>query len=246
MTYTNYQNERIKPNVSGTFVFNSFASCQDAIQDKAYEIFNLIIQSNNCASTINFFAWMVYLDDINGGFTVNTNIGRIDKISRQSFRQRPRFANALVPVNNLQRYTLEVTGVYTNQWTPAAGWSRSSTPYSYEHATTTNIMFNEWYSYGMRRARFTIVDNGVTNTFTQHGALLSQPSANVRRSGDMMVFDVTIPKGADVSVILSPSIALTKTNWTTINYPWSTPFTSISYSMPRLSANSQFMGVSVK
>jgi len=113
----------------------------------------------------------------------DTKIGTVSSVTSNTFANafNPTNICAIVPVQGLQQFMVEVKNIYTNSWpAPINQSSRSRVesvlPYFPPERTTNNVVIlNPWYSLGTNEVRFTIKAGGKTRRYTQFGDALDTP-----------------------------------------------------------------------
>ena len=159
---------------------------------------------------------------------IRADLGTLDSITADSFKNLPqtRFG-AIIPVKGLTYFNIKcgVPGVWPEQfwytWHNGASSLSWGGPKDYA-ADTDMLILDSKLLLATQRIRFTVIANGLTAVYTQHGDKLGP--ASVKRSGDKIV--ISFPLGADVAIETSSDLKSWKS---AANLPWNYGTNFISF-----------------
>lgn len=123
-----------------------------------------------------------------------------------------------VPVPNLQQFTIQVNGLYTNAWNGSLQMP-TKPPYPPEGTTAGWLVLNPWYCLlgTTNEARFSVTASGKTQVYTQTGAPLLPPVLSML---DQDHLQVTMASGSDTTVQYASDLV---SSWQTLSaIAWST------------------------
>lgn len=171
----------------GGKTFKTYRAYQQFVATNGLGIFTEHYSTIDLSKSVRFVHGIFYSipelkpNDIVECLRVNTNIGLASSITSNSFLNLPtqtEFAQIHVP--GLEKFVVEVKGVYTNSWpAPIIGpgvQSDSPTKFPTELTTNNYVVLNPWYSIGdTNETRITIQVGGNIRKYTKFGSPLDKP-----------------------------------------------------------------------
>lgn len=222
----------------GWKTFSSYPSYQQFTSSNFFRVFNEARTFMDANKQLRQFVLVeYYIPDLDINYAIrvmeiNTNIGIVSTITSNSFLSAPSLMElGYVRVPGLQRFVVEVNGLYTNSWPAQPGRPPQTPPLGFnppqfptELTTNNYVVLNKWYSMGTNQATFTIVTPALTRRYNRYGERLDVPPT-IRVSNDCAL--VSFVRGATITIECSSNFV----NWTTV-----TNFTDHAaigaYSMP--------------
>jgi hypothetical protein len=165
---------------------------------------------------------------------VDTPIGTPSTVTSNSFVNLPaRKEYAYIKVPGLQKFVVEVVGLYTNSWPaevgrptqiPPAGFNPPQFPV--ELTTNNYVILNRWYSLGTNDVTFSITVGFNTRRYNRFGEALNKPPTVTTKSN---LIAASFTRWATVSIESSPN----NYTWTSItNFVDSSGLGVLSMPMP--------------
>lgn len=182
--------------------FKSYADFQYQLMTNCWYMFSFQNWNQTLSPDEDLTVIVLYLYQLAdlkyySSFSINTNIGHIKDISEKSFMDLPPVGvvNTVIPVLDLQKFSIEVPGVYTNHWDRHTA-AKDVDGFPPELTSAITVSLSEWYSIGTN-ATITIATSKESAQYTGDGGKKVPP---VFRNMSPKGFDLIIPKGQEVTI----------------------------------------------
>lgn len=220
--------------------FKSHSGFQQFMASNCFRFFNLRRTNMNPTTQVEaVYHASYYLPELNpnrltDALTVDTAVGIPSAVNSNSFVNLPTQKEyAYIRVPGLQKFVVEVTGLYTNSWPAESGRPIQIPPPGFnppqfptELTTNNYVILNRWYSMGTNDVTFTITVGPNTRRYNRFGEALNKPPTVTANSGTITA---SFSRWATVSIESSPDLH----TWTTVtNFVDSSGLGTVSLPMP--------------